>query len=118
MEVIVTSVGNHNVTNINHSLSIIDNRCIIKLSSSSSPLQVGGTKITVKYEEKRPNILTLNLVGMREVEKIITLNILPDPPSVLKLDNRSIGKLNNLFVSLHRLVLLISILILLILILI
>jgi hypothetical protein len=104
--VVVTSIGAHNVTSINHTLSINDNLCLIKLTNSTSPLQVGGTRITVKYEERRPNILTLNLVGMREVEKTITLTVLPDPPAVLKLDNRSYGKLNNLYVSQQRLVIL------------
>ena len=97
MEVIVSSVGN-NVTIINHAVSFNDNLCIITLTNSS-PLQLGMTKITIKYEERRPNLLTLNSNGIRALEKNITLKILADPPSVLKVDHKSAGKLNNLFVS-------------------
>ena len=97
LEVIVSSVGNDSVTIINHAVSFNDNLCIITLTNSS-PLQLGTTEIKIRYEERRPNLLTLNSSVIRRLEKII-LRVLPDPPSVLKLDQRSAGKLNNLFLS-------------------
>ena len=100
MEVIVKSLDNNSVTNINHAVSFNYNLCIITLTNSS-PLQLGTTEIKIRYEERRPNLLTCepNSSVIRRLEKIITLRVLPDPPSVLKLDQRSAGKLNNLFVS-------------------
>ena len=101
IEVIVSSVGNDNITIINHAVSFNDNLCIITLTNSST-LQVGMTKITIKYEERRPNLLTVNSNGIRILENNIILKVLPDPPSVLKVDHKSAGKLNNLFVSYHQ----------------